>query len=133
MDKIAHIGIAVENLDEIVRIFEKLLNRKCDSIEILDKQNLKIAKFELDNVTLEFVTGTKEPNSLSNFLKKRGNAIHHICLEVDDIKGELSRLKKQNFKLIDEKPRIGAGGKLVAFLHPKSTGKILIELTKKQK
>lgn len=131
--RISHIGIAVADLGEAVRVFSNLLGREPDNYEEVADQKVKTAVFGLEGGGLEILEATSPDSPISKFMEKRGAGIHHICLEVDDIEAEIKRLEKAGMKLIDEAPRPGAGGSLIAFIRPKSTGGILIELQQNPK
>jgi methylmalonyl-CoA/ethylmalonyl-CoA epimerase len=127
--KINHIGIAVNDLEEASKRFARLLNCPEDGSETVADQRVKIAFFRVGNVSLELTQATAPDSPIARFIEKRGEGVHHLSFEVDDIRSELARLKSEGFQLIDESPRIGAGGSLIAFLHPKSTGGVLVEIT----
>lgn len=129
--KIDHLGIAVKNLDESIALYKSLLGIEPGHIEEVADQKVKAAFFEVGNSgsNLELLEATSEDSPIAKFLEKNRPGIHHLCVEVDDINAELARLKEQGLQLIDETPRVGAHGKLVAFVHPKSTGGILLELS----
>ncbi|MCP4569445.1 MAG: methylmalonyl-CoA epimerase [FCB group bacterium] len=126
--RIAHVGVAVVNMDEAVRAFSILLDKEPDSFEDVADQKVKTAIYQTGESSLEFLIGTAPDSPITKYLEKRGTGIHHVCLRVDDLSAELMRLKEAGIRLIDEKPRAGAEGMLVAFVHPKSTAGILIEL-----
>lgn len=129
--KIAHIGIAVTDLADAVRAFSIVMNADAESTEEVADQKVKTAIFAAGESKVELLEGTSDDSPISKFISKRGPGIHHMALEVEDIEKELSRLKESGVKLIDETPRIGVGGTRVAFIHPKSTAGILIELREK--
>jgi methylmalonyl-CoA/ethylmalonyl-CoA epimerase len=126
--RISHIGIAVADPGEAVRVFSNLLGCGPDSYEEVADQKVKTAIFGLEGGGLEILEAMSPDSPISKFIEKRGAGIHHICLEVDDIEAEIRRLEKAGMKLIDKTPRPGVGGALIAFIHPKSTAGILIEL-----
>ncbi len=128
--KIDHIGIAVPNLEEAVRTYTTLLGKKPDHFEEVAEQKAKTAFFAIDDSNLEFLQSTSPDGPIGKFIEKNGGrgGIHHICIQVDDIEAALAEYKKAGVLLIDEKPRIGAHGKKIAFVHPKSTGGVLVEL-----
>lgn len=128
---ISHIGIAVKNLDLSCETFSKLLNLNQAGREEVKDQGVKIAFFHVGGTSLELTESTTPSSPISKFIEKRGEGVHHISLVVEDIHAELDRLKSEGFQLIDEKPRVGAGGYLIAFLHPKSTNGVLIEISQK--
>ncbi len=131
--RISHIGIAVADLGEAVMVFSNLLGCEPDNYEEVADQKVRTAIFDLDGGGLEILEATSPDSPISKFIEKRGAGIHHICLEVDDIEAEIRRLEKVGMKLIDKTPRPGTGGSLIAFIHPKSTGGILIELQQNPK
>jgi len=130
LKKIDHIGIAVEDLKQATKIYEILTGKKPDHVEEVPSEKVKAAFFSVGESHLELLEATSEESPIAKFISKRGKGgIHHICIEVDDIKKKLAELKKNGIQLIDEKPKQGAHGKLVAFVHPNSTGGVLIELS----
>lgn len=131
MKSIAHIGIAVKDLDASVERFRTLLGKDPAQREVVSDQNVSTALFETGPSGIELLQATSADSPVARFIERRGEGIHHVCFEVDDIRAELSRLGKQGFQLIDKEPRLGAGGYLVAFLHPASTNGVLIELGQK--
>jgi methylmalonyl-CoA/ethylmalonyl-CoA epimerase len=126
--RIAHIGIAVKDLTDAQLIFQTLLNLPPSHVERVEAQKVDVSSFHVDDTNLELTSGISEDSPISKFIEKRGEGIHHLAFEVDDIHKELLRLKAAGIRLIDEEPRLGADNLLVAFLHPKSTGGVLIEL-----
>jgi methylmalonyl-CoA/ethylmalonyl-CoA epimerase len=129
--KLSHIGIAIENLTEAEKTFSVIFGRKPDSREEIADQKVNTAVFVAGESRVELLEATAPDSPIAKFISKRGPGIHHIALEVDDIEGELLRLKAAGIKLIDETPRKGVGGALIAFIHPKATAGILIELQQK--
>ena len=128
---IAHVGIAVEDATEPVRVFRDLLKIGSHSTEEVPDQKVVADIFHTDKGHIEFLTAAAGDAPISRFLEKRGPGIHHLALEVDDINAWLVHLKAEGVQLIDEVPRIGAEGNQIAFLHPKSTAGVLIELCQK--
>jgi methylmalonyl-CoA/ethylmalonyl-CoA epimerase len=126
--KIDHIGIAVPDLDAAVAAFTALFGSGPDSVEEVAEQKVRTAFFSAGETNVELLFPTAEDSPISSFLAKRGAGIHHICFEVANIERALADYQAQGLRLIDATPRIGAHGKRIAFLHPKSTGGILIEL-----
>ncbi|MCS7143802.1 MAG: methylmalonyl-CoA epimerase [Archaeoglobaceae archaeon] len=124
--KIDHIGIAVRNLDEAIKTFEAL-GFELEEIEEVKEQKVKVAMFPIGEGRIELLEATSEDSTIAKFITSRGEGIHHIAVNVEKIESALKRAKDSGVKLIDEKPRLGAGGKKVAFLHPKSTHGVLIE------
>ena len=124
--KIDHIGIAVKNLDEAVETYKKL-GFELKGIEEVAEQKVKVAMLPAGESKIELLEATSEDSAIAKFLEKRGEGIHHIAVGVEDIEKALENAKNNGLQLIDEKPRIGAGGKKVAFVHPKSTRGVLLE------
>jgi methylmalonyl-CoA/ethylmalonyl-CoA epimerase len=133
MKKIEHIGIAVSNLDESNSIYAKILGVNPYKTETVESEGVITSFFQTDNTKIELLQGLKENNAISKFIEKRGEGIHHIAFEVEDIEEEIKRLKKLGFKIINEIPKKGADNKLICFIHPKSTNHVLIELCQKIK
>ena len=129
--KLSHVGIAVANFDSSVALFSKLF--KVDNVptEEVAGQKVKVAFFNVGGASVEVTAATSADSPIAKFLEKRGEGAHHLSFEVDDIKAELKRLKSEGFQLIDEVPRKGAGGYWIAFLHPKSTNGVLVEISQK--
>lgn len=128
--KIDHIAIAVPNLDEAISLYTGLLGKAPESIEEVDEQKVRAAFFGVDDTNLELLEPTAPESPIAKFLEKNGRGgLHHLCVEVEDIDATLARLKEAGVKLIDEEPKIGAHNKRIAFVHPKSTGGVLIELS----
>lgn len=132
MKKVEHIGIAVKNLDESIQLFEKLLGTNCYKIEEVEDQKVKTAFFKVGETKIELLEATSPESPIAKYIEKRGEGIHHIAFEVEDINRKILELKELNFQLIDEKPRLGAENFLIAFLHPKSVNGILIEICQSQ-
>lgn len=131
--KLSHIGVAIENLGEAEKAFSVIFGRNPDSREEVTDQMVKTAIFAAGESRVELLEATAPDSPIGKFISKRGPGIHHIALEVDDIEGELRRLKAAGIKLIDETPRKGVGGALIAFIHPRAAAGILIELQQKSK
>ena len=128
MKKIEHIGIAVSNLKEANNIYAKILGLEPYKKEVVDSEGVITSFFQTENTKIELLQGLDENNTISKFIKKRGEGIHHIAFAVEDIEKEIKRLKKLGFKIINETPKKGADNKLICFIHPKSTHHVLIEL-----
>ncbi len=124
--KIDHIGIAVSDLEASKRFYETSLGLKVQHEEVLGDMN--IAFIPVGETNIELIQSTSEDGVIAKFIAKRGEGIHHIAYEVEDIEASLDRLKSQGVRLVDETPRSGAHGKKVAFIHPKSTNGVLSEL-----
>ena len=130
--KLSHIGIAVENLVQAIEVFSTILQRDPNEVEEIADQKVKMAIFSAGDCRIELLEGTSPGSAVSKFVAKRGPGIHHLSLQVDNLSGELERLKKAGIRLIDETPRAGAEGTSIAFAHPASTAGILIELQQKR-
>ncbi|HLU88004.1 MAG TPA: methylmalonyl-CoA epimerase [Taishania sp.] len=128
MRKIEHLGIAVADLDLSIKLFEKLLNTPCYKIEEVGSEFVKTAFFMLGESKIELVASTNQDSAIGKFLEKRGQGIHHIAFDVEDIEKEIERLEGEGFQLIQRNPKDGADNKLIAFLHPKTTAGVLVEL-----
>lgn len=126
--KLDHIAIAVARLDDVLPFYEKMLGLTCLSIETVAEQGVRLAKLDLGNAHLELLEPLTPDSKVGKFISKRGPGLHHICIEVADINHELKMLKEKGVKLIDECPKIGAGGAKIAFIHPQAAT-ILLELS----
>lgn len=126
--KINHIGIAVGKIDEALGFWERALGLSNVHAETVDEQKVRVAMLPLGESRIELLEPTSDDSPVSKFLAKRGGGIHHIAVEVEDIEAALLKLKSSGVRLIDEHPRVGAEGCLVAFVHPASTNGVLLEL-----
>ena len=129
---IEHIGIAVDDLNGISDIFGNLIGLELRSREKIDDQQVITDIYDTERGKLEFLKATDENSPIAQFIEKNGTGMHHIALIVDDIEVALNFLKERNINLVDSKPRIGAEGYKIAFIHPGSTGGVLIELCQKE-
>jgi methylmalonyl-CoA/ethylmalonyl-CoA epimerase len=125
---IEHIGIAVKNLEDSIRLYEKVFGLKCYNIEEVKNQKVKTAFFKVGQTKIELLESTDPEGPIAKFIERRGEGIHHIAFAVDNIAVQLKHAEKEGVKLIDSNPRKGAEGLDIAFLHPTSTGGVLIEL-----
>ena len=128
MKKIEHIGIAVSNLKKANKLYANLLGKQPYKTESVSTEGVITSFFQSGNTKIELLEGVGDDNAISKFIKNKGEGIHHIAFEVDDIILEIKRLKKLVFKIINETPKKGADNKLICFIHPKSTNHVLIEL-----
>jgi methylmalonyl-CoA/ethylmalonyl-CoA epimerase len=126
--KIDHIGIATRGIDEAAKFYRDVLGLDMTETEEVAGQKVRVAMLPIGESRIELLEATSDDSPISRFLEKRGPGIHHIAVCVDDIHTALARLKQKGARLIDEAPRRGAGGCLVAFVHPSSTGGVLLEL-----
>ena len=130
LDKIDHIGIAVKDLKAVTDFYRSVFNCKTSEETDVPDRKLRIAFTDVSGVKLEFLMGTDRESVISKFIDKKGEGIHHICLEVDDVEKAVPELKEKGVELVD-RPRIGAEGKKIVFLQPKSVFGVLIELKEK--
>ena len=128
MIKIDHIGIAVKNLSTSISVFETLMETACYKVEEVDSEKVTTAFLKNGETKVELIEGSEPDGVIARFIEKKGEGLHHIAFEVEDIYVEMERLKKEGFILLSEQPKNGADNKLVCFLHPKSTNAVLIEL-----
>jgi methylmalonyl-CoA/ethylmalonyl-CoA epimerase len=131
--KIDHLGIAVSSLDEAVPIWEKVLGLKCERIEDVPSQKVRTAFFDVGGVHIELLEPTSEDSPIAKAIAARGEGVHHVAFAVDDVADQLKQAKEAGIKLINETPVLGAGGKQVAFLHPKSLRGVLTEFCSETK
>jgi methylmalonyl-CoA/ethylmalonyl-CoA epimerase len=128
MDKIEHIGIAVKNLEKSNDLFASLFGIAHYKMEEVDSEGVKTSFFKSGPNKIELLEATNPESHIAKFIEKKGEGSHHIAFAVSDINSEIKRLQKEGFKVLNETPKKGADNKLVAFLHPKSTNGVLIEL-----
>ncbi len=128
MKNIEHIGIAVKELKKSNQIFASLLGRSHYKIEEVASEGVKTSFFDVGTHKVELLEATNSESPIAKFIEKKGEGIHHIAFAVDDIESEINRLEKEGFTILNKTPKKGADNKLVAFLHPKSTNGVLIEL-----
>ena len=127
IEQIDHIGIAVKNLKETMRIYKDLLGLELIGEETIEEQKITLAKFLVGKVKIELVQSTHPESAIGKFIEKRGEGIHHIAFRVENIHESLKELSAKGINLIDKEPRIGAGGAKIAFIHPKDMNGVLIE------
>ncbi len=128
LKKIEHLGIAVNNISESLKVYETLLGSLCYKTEEVESEGVKTAFLQIGESKIELLEATNLDSPIAKFLAKKGKGIHHIAFETDDIDQEIERLKVEGFELIHQSPKDGADNKRIAFLHPKSTDGILVEL-----
>ena len=133
VEKIDHIGIAVKSIKETSELLSNILGLKVVGEEIVEEQKVKVAFLPLGDSELELLESTSAEGPIARFIEKKGEGIQHIAFRVNNIEEVLEKLKKEGVRLIDEKPRYGAGGAKIAFLHPKDTNGILVELCERDK
>lgn len=130
--KISHIGIAVNNMNEAIKLYSEVLGLKVTGLETIEDQKVKSAMIPIGESRIELMESTDPDGPIGKFITKRGEGIHHISLEVDDIEKMLAKLSGAGIELIDKKPRIGAEGSKIAFVHPRGMRGVLLELTSKK-
>ena len=128
MQNVEHIGIAVKELSVSIPLFEKLLNSKCYKTETVETEKVSTAFFKTGETKIELLESTDKDGIISRFIGKKGEGVHHVAFEVNDIEAEMERLKSEGFILLNEIPKRGADNKLVCFIQPKTTNGILIEI-----
>ena len=133
MKKIEHIGIAVKKLSVSIPLFEKILNTPCYKTERVESEKVNTAFFEKGESKIELLEAYSPDSVINKFIEKKGEGLHHIAFEVEDIESEMKRLSGEGFTLLNEKPKAGADNKMVCFLHPKDTNSVLIELVMEKK
>jgi len=133
MLKIEHIGIAVKNIEESNSLFAKLFARQPYKTEVVESEGVSTSFFQMGDSKIELLEATNPDSAIAKFIEKRGEGIHHIAFEVEDIYADMKRLEAEGFQLINKEPKAGADNKLVCFLHPKGTNGVLIELCQERK
>ncbi|HEA47326.1 MAG TPA: methylmalonyl-CoA epimerase [bacterium] len=129
--KINHIGIAVKSIEEALKFYSERLGLESKEVVEVPEQKVKVIALQIGESRIELLESTSPDSPIAKFLEKRGEGIHHIAFEVTDIEKRLEELKEKGIRLIDEKPRQGAHGTRIAFIHPKSTQGVLIELVER--
>lgn len=130
--KIDHIGIAVKDLEAAVKFYEEALGLKCTGTEVVEEQKAKIAFVPTGESEIELLESTAPDGPIAKFIEAKGEGIQHVAFRVDNLTEKLAELKAKGIRLIDEKPRYGAGGAKIAFIHPKSTFGTLVELSERE-
>jgi methylmalonyl-CoA/ethylmalonyl-CoA epimerase len=128
---IDHIGIAVKSIDSSLKFWEGTLGIKCTGVEEVTEQKVKTAFLPLKDSEVELLEPTADDSPVAKFIEKKGEGIHHLAIRVENLEKALAELKEQGVRLIDEKPRKGAGGASIAFIHPSATGGVLLELSQR--
>ncbi|HWQ31439.1 MAG TPA: methylmalonyl Co-A mutase-associated GTPase MeaB [Blastocatellia bacterium] len=129
--RVEHLGVAVSSIDEALNFWRDGLGLELKEIEVVEDQGVRVAMLPLGESRIELLEATGAETPVGKFLARRGPGLHHVCVEVEDISAKLAQLRARGIRLIDEQPRPGAGGHLVAFIHPASTGGVLVELTER--
>ena len=128
MNKIEHIGIAVKDLGAANELYAKLLKTESYKTERVEGEGVDTSFFKVGESKIELLSATRDDSAIASFIAKRGEGVHHIAFDVQDIEAEMQRLRKEGFQLINEKPKRGADNKIFVFLHPKSSNGVLVEL-----
>jgi methylmalonyl-CoA/ethylmalonyl-CoA epimerase len=129
--KVDHIGIAVKNMDEALKLYQDILGLKLVTTEVVEQQKVKVGFIPVGDSEIELLESTSPDGPVAKFIESRGEGVQHIALRVENIDQALEELKAKGFRLIDETPRYGAGKARIAFLHPKGTGGILLEISER--
>ncbi|MCL1991615.1 MAG: methylmalonyl-CoA epimerase [Spirochaetes bacterium] len=126
--KLDHIGVAVSNMEESLKLYTELLGLELHGTEVVEEQKVKVAFLPVGDTEIELLESTSPDGPVAKFIESRGQGVQHLAFNVENIEEALAKMKEQGVRLIDEVPRYGAGGAKIAFLHPKATGGVLIEL-----
>ncbi|MBN2898944.1 MAG: methylmalonyl-CoA epimerase [Clostridia bacterium] len=129
--KIDHIGIAVKNLDETLKFYTDVLGLEVGGTEVVEEQKVKVAFLPVGDSEVELLESTSEDGPIAKFIEKNGEGIQHIAFKVDNIEEAIAFMQEKGMKMIDEQPRYGAGGAKIAFVHPKSSNRVLVELSQR--
>ena len=130
---IDHIGIAVADLEAAIKTYETVLNTTCSKREVVESEKVETAFFQTGESKVELLGATTDDSVIAKYVAKKGQGLHHIAFEVDDIFAELDRLRTEGFTILNEQPKNGADNKLVAFVHPKNNAGVLVELCQSKK
>lgn len=130
--KVDHVGIAVSNLDEAVKLYKEVLGIELHGSEVVEEQKVKVAFLPVGDTEIELLESTSPEGPIAKFIEAKGQGIQHIAFRVENIEAALEEMRSKGMRLIDEKSRYGAGGARIAFLHPKSTNGVLIELCERK-
>lgn len=132
VNKVDHIGIAVSSLEESIKFYKEVLGLELHGTEVVDEQKVKVAFLPVGDTEVELLEATSADSPIAKFIELKGQGVQHIAFKVNDIEAALDDMRAKGIRLIDEKPRYGAGGARIAFLHPKSTNGVLIELCERK-
>ena len=128
MEKLEHIGIAVKNMENANALFGTLLGREHYKVEEVASEGVRTSFFDIGGVKIEFLEATRDDSPIAKFIEKKGEGVHHLAFAVSDIRSSMDDYKKKGFEVINQEPKKGADNKMICFLHPKTTGGVLIEL-----
>lgn len=129
--KVDHIGIAVKNLDETLKFYTDILGLECHGTEVVEEQKVRVAFLPLGDTEVELLESTSEDGPIARFIEKNGEGVQHIAFKVENIEEAIADMKAKGMMMLDESPRYGAGGAKIAFMHPKSSYRVLIELSER--
>lgn len=129
--KLDHIGIAVKNLDETLSFYTDVLGLQCGGTEVVEEQSVKVAFLPIGDTEVELLESTTEDGPIARFIEKNGEGVQHLAFKVENIEEAIQYMLDKGMKMIDEKPRYGAGGAKIAFVHPKSSYRVLVELSER--
>jgi methylmalonyl-CoA/ethylmalonyl-CoA epimerase len=129
--KVDHIGIAVENLDETLKFYRDALGLELEGIEVVEDQKVKTAFLPVGDTEVELLEATSDESPIAKFIAKNKEGLHHLAFRVDNIEEAIEQMKAKGMRMIDEEPRYGAGGAKIAFVHPKSSHRVLVELSER--
>lgn len=130
--KVDHIGIAVKSIEEALPFYTDVLGLELLGVEVVESEKVKVAFIKIGETKLELLQPTSDESAIAKHIEKRGEGIHHVALGVDSIQERIEEIKAKGIAMINDKAKIGAGGAQVAFMHPKSTGRVLVELCEKR-
>lgn len=133
MKKLEHIGIAVKNLEESNSLFAKLLGKPHYKVEEVESEGVRTSFFDVGGIKIELLEATRPDSPIAKFIEKRGEGIHHLAFEADSIQDKMNELHEKGFSVLSDKPKSGADNKEIAFLHPKTTHGVLVELCQEKK
>lgn len=130
--KVDHIGIAVKNLDETLKFYQEILGLELQGTEVVEEQKVRVAFLPVGDTEVELLESTDPEGPIAKFIEKKGEGVQHIAFRVPNIEEAIAEMQAKGVKMIDEKPRYGAGGAKIAFCHPKSTNGVLVELSERE-
>ncbi len=129
--KVDHIGIAVKNLDETLKFYTDILGLECQGTEVVEEQKVRVAFLPIGDTEVELLESTSEDGPIARFIEKNGEGVQHIAFKVDNIEEAIQHMLDKGMQMIDQVPRYGAGGAKIAFVHPKSSNRVLVELSQR--
>lgn len=129
--KVDHIGIAVKNLEETLKFYTEVLGLTLHGTEVVEEQKVRVAFLPVGDTEIELLESTSEDGPIAKFIEKNGEGVQHIAFKVDNIEEAIEEMKAKGMMMIDDQPRYGAGGAKIAFMHPKSTNRVLVELSER--